>query len=581
MNLRKIRPWVFYFLAWTLVGPHLFRAERHAAFLLGRSEPWQDLRYWSVNIYHIGAADAADHLGRAPLAARAPAPRRGCIGAAFAAEHRLGAARGCRSKPRSTSRGTSSGRSSRRSPFKSEITLLFIFGFHTGVVAYWVVLTIQTAIRNYARFQERAQAALRSDLRASQLETQVAQARLGALKAQLQPHFLFNTLNAIVVLVRQQKGQQAEETLARFSRPAARGARRHGRAGSDAGARARISQALSIHRAAAVLRPAARGHRRGSRAARCGRAAHGAAAHRRELPSATASGQRATPGVIVIRAAACRRCAARGGAATTARASARHGAGGGLRLGLANTRARLKQLYGDGGGAAHRGGAGRRRAGDHGAAVSFVETRHERTDRRRRTAGARRHALLLEEESAITSVAEARNGAEAVEMIRAQRPDLRAARRADARDGRLRRAARARRRAHAAGDLRDRARPVRHPGLRGERHRLSVEAGDARAMFSRRWRACASASSTQGARQPARAVAAAAAGGAAEIPGARGAALGRQDFLREHRRHAVRAGRGELRAAAPQGRRATCCTCPSPRSRPRSIRRCSCASIAR
>jgi sensor histidine kinase YesM len=58
---------------------------------------------------------------------------------------------------------------------------------------------------------------LRSDLRASQLETQVATARLGALKAQLQPHFLFNTLNAIVVLVRQQKGQQAEETLARFS----------------------------------------------------------------------------------------------------------------------------------------------------------------------------------------------------------------------------------------------------------------------------------------------------------------------------------------------------------------------------
>ena len=77
--------------------------------------------------------------------------------------------------------------------------------------------SIQTAFRNYARFQERARAALRSELRASQLETQVAQARLSALKAQLQPHFLFNTLNAIVVLVRQQKGQQAEETLARFS----------------------------------------------------------------------------------------------------------------------------------------------------------------------------------------------------------------------------------------------------------------------------------------------------------------------------------------------------------------------------
>jgi LytS/YehU family sensor histidine kinase len=33
----------------------------------------------------------------------------------------------------------------------------------------------------------------------------------------LQPHFLFNTLNAIMVLVRQQRGRQAEEMLARLS----------------------------------------------------------------------------------------------------------------------------------------------------------------------------------------------------------------------------------------------------------------------------------------------------------------------------------------------------------------------------
>ena len=48
-------------------------------------------------------------------------------------------------------------------------------------------------------------------------------------------------------------------------------------------------------------------------------------------------------------------------------------------------------------------------------------------------------------------------------------------------------------------------------------------------------------------------VAAAAAGGAAEVSGARRAAIRRQDLLRQHRRRAVRAGRGELRAAAPQG----------------------------
>jgi two-component system, LytTR family, sensor kinase len=34
---------------------------------------------------------------------------------------------------------------------------------------------------------------------------------------QLQPHFRFNTLNAIMVLVRQQKGFQAEEMLAHLS----------------------------------------------------------------------------------------------------------------------------------------------------------------------------------------------------------------------------------------------------------------------------------------------------------------------------------------------------------------------------
>ena len=34
---------------------------------------------------------------------------------------------------------------------------------------------------------------------------------------QIQPHFLFNTLNAIMVLVRQQKGQQAEQMLSRLS----------------------------------------------------------------------------------------------------------------------------------------------------------------------------------------------------------------------------------------------------------------------------------------------------------------------------------------------------------------------------
>jgi sensor histidine kinase YesM len=215
MNLRKIRPWGYYFLAWTLVGLIYVAQNVTRRFYWEDPNPWQDLRYWFVVIY-ISAL-------LTPLivwaGTRWPLERQ-----------RLGRQLGlhfllsiCWAVTRLSLEASIHLTWNEFWPIQppvtitSEISLLFLFGFHHAIIAYWVVLSIQTAFRNYARFQESAQAALRSDLRASQLEAQVAQARLGALKAQLQPHFLFNTLNAIVVLVRQQKGQQAEETLARFS----------------------------------------------------------------------------------------------------------------------------------------------------------------------------------------------------------------------------------------------------------------------------------------------------------------------------------------------------------------------------
>jgi sensor histidine kinase YesM len=215
MNLRKLRPWAFYFLAWTLVGMIHFAQNVTRRFYWDDPNPWQDLRYWMVNIYASALLT--------PLivwAGRRWPLERQQMGKLLAMHFGLSIAWALSRIALEASFHLTWNQFWPIVPavtFRSEITLLVIFGFHTAVVAYWVVLSIQTAFRNYARFQERAQAVLRSDLRAAQLETQVAQARLGALKAQLQPHFLFNTLNAIVVLVRQQKGQQAEETLARFS----------------------------------------------------------------------------------------------------------------------------------------------------------------------------------------------------------------------------------------------------------------------------------------------------------------------------------------------------------------------------
>lgn len=92
-----------------------------------------------------------------------------------------------------------------------------IFGLHGAFFAYWVVLSVQAMLRYYEKFREREQEAVRLRVRTAELGAQVVRAQLGALKMQLQPHFLFNTLNAIVVLVRQGKLDQAEEGLTRFS----------------------------------------------------------------------------------------------------------------------------------------------------------------------------------------------------------------------------------------------------------------------------------------------------------------------------------------------------------------------------
>ena len=96
-------------------------------------------------------------------------------------------------------------------------TVLMVFAFHQALIAYWFILVLHTAVRYHEKFQERAEAALRLELNASELRAQVTKAQLGALKMQLQPHFLFNTLNAIMGMVRTGEVQQAERALSRFS----------------------------------------------------------------------------------------------------------------------------------------------------------------------------------------------------------------------------------------------------------------------------------------------------------------------------------------------------------------------------
>lgn len=94
---------------------------------------------------------------------------------------------------------------------------LLMIGLHQSILTYWFVLGILYSFRYYSEYQRREQDALRLELRTSELKAQLTHAHLSALKAQLHPHFLFNTLNAIMVLVRKQRAEEAEEMLARLS----------------------------------------------------------------------------------------------------------------------------------------------------------------------------------------------------------------------------------------------------------------------------------------------------------------------------------------------------------------------------
>jgi len=101
--------------------------------------------------------------------------------------------------------------------FRATLTFVIIVSFHNAYWMYWTILAIQYGFGWYHKSEERKQEALRLELHSSQLQSQLMEARLRTLKMQIQPHFLFNTLNAIMVLVRQQKGGEAEQMLSRLS----------------------------------------------------------------------------------------------------------------------------------------------------------------------------------------------------------------------------------------------------------------------------------------------------------------------------------------------------------------------------
>jgi signal transduction histidine kinase len=96
------------------------------------------------------------------------------------------------------------------------IKVMLSFGIQGGAIRYWAVIALQAVYRSKENATIREREAFELRVQASELAQQLAAAQLSALKMQLQPHFLFNTLGAIIVLIQQQKTAEAEAMVARL-----------------------------------------------------------------------------------------------------------------------------------------------------------------------------------------------------------------------------------------------------------------------------------------------------------------------------------------------------------------------------
>lgn len=84
-------------------------------------------------------------------------------------------------------------------------------------LTYYGFFSATFAIDYFFKHRRRQEEALQLQARTAQLESHVVRAELEVLRGQLHPHFLFNSFNAVAMLVRQQRTEAAVEMIAQLS----------------------------------------------------------------------------------------------------------------------------------------------------------------------------------------------------------------------------------------------------------------------------------------------------------------------------------------------------------------------------
>lgn len=99
-------------------------------------------------------------------------------------------------------------------PWKTSFWTMAHQGFFghnlVDMACYWAILGFGFSIEVYRKFKSH-------ELKSAQLEMRLMETELKSLRQQLHPHFLFNTLNTISVLVRERRHDEAITLIARLS----------------------------------------------------------------------------------------------------------------------------------------------------------------------------------------------------------------------------------------------------------------------------------------------------------------------------------------------------------------------------
>jgi two-component system LytT family sensor kinase len=77
---------------------------------------------------------------------------------------------------------------------RPDLLRFLIYNVDTQVGIYWLIILLSHAFRYYNRYRK-------GEVKSSQLEAMLVRSQLQALKMQLHPHFLFNTLHSISALL--------------------------------------------------------------------------------------------------------------------------------------------------------------------------------------------------------------------------------------------------------------------------------------------------------------------------------------------------------------------------------------------